>query len=344
MLPASPTRMTGPLPISAPGRGSGRFQRYYQGVHGQGAGFGQQARADQTHLFGAGEDAVHVAGWRVAAQGRQSGQDAATAGQVVGGAHDDVVVLDAEVGQVKDGRRRDGNVVGSGVGQADAGLALALVAVVADGFGGQTAAGGQDDLQGNAGGECAGRYAAGGVADEVVAIASDYLKAGMVHVGHEGDGRDALGVRAGDAGDDVAEVVGAPGCADFGERGADGGCDAVLVEGDGRLRAEAGEEVEGAGVVVGCIGSHSSQVVTSPSTKQAPNRSGETGQQVAAVDGVISPNVTGAASARYMVMVVCSGSAFQTWRTPKAEPHFSFATHFRVGIAGRLDFHRQVRG
>ena len=167
--------------------------------------------------------------------------------RVVGGAHDDAVVLDAEIGQVEHGRRRNGDVVVHRICEADPGFPLPFVAVGADGFGGQSAAGGQDNLEGNAGSERAGRDAAGGFANQVIAIASNNLKAGMVHVGHEGNGRYAVRLCAGNAGDDIAEVVSAPRYADFGERATNGGGNAVFMECDGGLGTQPGEEVKGRG-------------------------------------------------------------------------------------------------
>ena len=76
----------------------------------------------------------------------------------------------------------------------------------------------------------------------------------MVHVGHQRDGRVLVGIRAGDAGDDVAEVVGAPGHANLGQRVPYGGGDTLLVKGHGRLRPQAGQEVQGADVVVVKVG------------------------------------------------------------------------------------------
>ena len=73
-------------------------------------------------------------------------------------------------------------------------------------------------------------------------------------MGHQRDGRVLFSVCAADAGDDVAEVVGAPGHADLGQRVADGGGDALLVEGHGRLRPQAGQKIQRAGVVVIKVG------------------------------------------------------------------------------------------
>ena len=56
-----------------------------------------------------------------------------------------------------------------------------------------------------------------------------------------------VGIRADYAGDDIAEVVGAPRDADLGQRVPYGGGDALLVKGHGRLRPQAGQEVQGAG-------------------------------------------------------------------------------------------------
>ena len=123
------------------------------------------------------------------------------------------------------------------------------------GGGGQAAAGGQDDLQRDISGESTGRHPAGGLANQIIPIAAGYLKAGMIQVRHKGDGRHGGGVSisngAGEAGDDVAESVGAPGYADFGKDAAYRRGHAVLVEGDGRLRAQPGQEIQGAAVGIG---------------------------------------------------------------------------------------------
>ena len=64
-----------------------------------------------------------------------------------------MVVLDAEVGQVEHGRRRDWHVFIARAGQPDLRLPVALVAVGADGLGGDAPAAGQDDVQGHPGRE-----------------------------------------------------------------------------------------------------------------------------------------------------------------------------------------------
>ena len=99
---ASPTRITGPPPITAPGSSRLGLERDHQSRRRQQALAGDQRRPHQTHLFAAGEDAGDVRRQARPGAAHQRAQDRGAARQVVGGRQVQEAIRLAERPDVED--------------------------------------------------------------------------------------------------------------------------------------------------------------------------------------------------------------------------------------------------
>ena len=109
--------------------------------------------------------------------------------------------------------------------------------------GGQTAAAGQQQLQGHALAKAAGRNPAQAVGDEAVSRPPGNLKARMVHVRHNGQRR-RRGLAARDPGNDVPKFVEAMRDAQFLQDGDDRRSHARFVKGHRRVPAQPAQKIK----------------------------------------------------------------------------------------------------
>ena len=228
--------------MAAPWEGPAGLEGDDEALLGEALLLRDETRPDEPDLLGAGEEEVHVAGARLLGQALQGQEHGRAPGQVVNGPHGDALVIALEVRQVQHhgpGERR--SCVG---GQAQAGHSLLRGAVGAVELAVEAFAAGGQELDRHRLREARLGHSAQGVDNEPIPVRFHRLKAGMVHVGHQGDGR-LVRIPARAVDDDVAVGI-SLGCeAQRLDAPADRGRRARLPVGHGRVGAKVRQDLKG---------------------------------------------------------------------------------------------------